>query len=151
MRGPIGRIPSVLARIVALFAAFLALAGAGCGGERTFTPQGFIDDMNGHGAALALGDVLTTNPDGIDVWAVSLTNLAPSATGEGATPEVAPTAATLLVFADADAARTEFDRCDGAPSLTCFRAANAVLRVEDIEPSDQARLTTAIEAIGDEG
>lgn len=125
----------------------IAVAGSGCGSdERTFTPESFIDAMNSHGAALALGPVLTTNPDGDEIYTVTLTELAPSATGEGRSP-ASGGSATLIVVADSDLARAEFERCERAPLLTCFRAANAVLRVEELQPADQARITTALEAI----
>lgn len=125
----------------------LASGIAACGSEREFTPQSFVDEMNAEGAALALGPVLTTNPDGVDVHTVTFTDFAPSATGEGEVPADAHGSATLLVVADADAARGEYERCEQAPALTCFRAANAVLRVEELLASDQARISTALEAM----
>ena len=144
IRGKLGALP-------VLAAALLALSLAACGDdERQFTAEGFIDAMNDNGAALSLGPVLTTNPDGIDVNVVEFTGAAPSATGEGAGEEDASGGATLLIFEGSDAAMGEFDRCNVAPALTCFRAANAVLRVEELQPSDQARITTAIEGVRDD-
>ena len=136
---------------IAASTAFMALVAVGCGGEKEFTATGFIDAMNDHGATLTLGPVLTTNPDGIDVNQVSFSETAPSATGAGAQTEGENGDATLLIFDDADNARSEFDRCEDAPALTCFRAANAVLRVEDLQPSDRARITTAIEGVAEDG
>lgn len=127
----------------------IALLAGGCGSERKLTAQEFVDEMNANGAALRLGPVITQNPDGADVNEVTLTRTAPAATGEGSKP-TASGGATLLVLADSSAAGDEFDRCQGAPALTCFRAANVVLRVEDLQPTDQARLTTAIESLADE-
>jgi hypothetical protein len=125
-----------------------ALALVACGGERTFTAQEFIDEMNDNGAALALGPVLTTNPDGIDIYSISLTEIS---TGVGSppkpVPEGAPGSGSMLVLDDADAARSEFARCEQSPELTCFRAANAVLRFQALQGGDQARITTAIQAI----
>ncbi len=128
----------------------LALLG-GCGGEKQFTAAGFIDAMNDHGAALALGPVLTTNPDGIEVHSVELTATAPSATGEGSGADPVSGEATLLVFDGSGDAEDEFARCESGPALTCYRAANAVLRIAELQPSDRAALTTAIEGIGDGG
>lgn len=126
----------------------LALVAAGCGGEeRTFTPQGFVDEMNANGAALELGPVLATNTEGVEIFSVTFSEPAPSATGEGTPPAEAGGSASLLVVEDADGAREEFARCETAPSLTCFRAANAVLRVEELEAADRARITTALESI----
>ncbi len=124
----------------------LALLAA-CGGEKEFTPASFIDALNDNGATLKLGPVLATNPDGIDVHAVEFTATAPSATGEGAGTEHANGEATLLVFGGTGDAEDEFDRCQSLPALTCFRAANAVLRIADLQPSDRARITTAVEGV----
>lgn len=125
-----------------------AFALSACGGERTFSAQDFIDEMNDHGAALALGPVLTTNPDGVDIYSISLTELS---TGVGsppqAVPEGVPGSGSMLILDDADGARSEFDRCEQSPELTCFRAANAILRLQALEGADQARIVTAIEAI----
>ena len=125
-----------------------AFALSACGGERTFNAREFIDEMNDHGAALALGPVLTTNPDGVDIYSISLTELS---TGVGsapqAVPEGVPGSGSMLILDDADGARSEFARCEQSPELTCFRAANVVLRFQALEGGDQARIVTAIEAI----
>jgi hypothetical protein len=125
----------------------LALAG-GCGGsqERYFTAQDFVDQMNQNGASLRLGRVISEGGEDGDVSAVKIQGTAPSATGEGA--KLKPSgAATVLVLGDAEAASDEYDRCADSPGLTCFRAANVLLRVEHIQPTDQAELTTAVEAM----
>ncbi len=124
---------------------------AACSGEHEFTAQDFIEEMNDNGAALALGSALTKNPDGADIYTVSLTEFAPSAVGQAPPPTDVHGAATLLIAADSDAGRDEFDRCEQAPILTCFRAGNAVLRVEDLPPADQARITTAVESLATNG
>lgn len=131
-------------------AAAALLAAAGCGEEKRFTANGFIRALNDHGAKLALGPVLATTADGTAVREITITEPAPSATGEGADASVASGAAAILVFEGSGDAEDEFDRCDGTPALTCFRAANVVLRIEDLQPSDRARLTTAIEALSGE-
>ncbi len=125
-----------------------AIVLSACGGERTFSAQEFIDEMNAHGAALALGPVLTTNPDGVDIYSISLTELS---TGVGSAPQPAPVglpgSGSMLVLDDADVARSEFARCEQSPELTCFRAANAVLRFQALQGGDQARIVAAIQAI----
>jgi hypothetical protein len=124
----------------------LALLGA-CGGEKTFSEEEFIEAVNSEGAALELGEVITTNQDGVDVRAVSFSEDATSPTGaEGGVHG----GGTMLVLPDAGAATEELDRCETAPSLTCFRAANVVLRFEEIFPEEQARVTAAFEAIASE-
>lgn len=122
---------------------------AGCGGseERRFTPQSFVEEINAEGAAVALGDVLTRNERGVEIHAVTFTEAATAATGEGRVGPEEHGSGTLLVLEDAAAAEEEYDRCQPAPSLTCFRAANAVLRFEDLEPADQARVVSALETI----
>ena len=52
---------------------------------------------------------------------------------------------------NADAAREEFERCESAATLTCYRAANVVLYF-DAAPGDQrvARVETAIRALAAE-
>lgn len=137
-----------LAIPVALIGA--AVAFGGCG-EEEFTAESFIDAMNEHGTSLTLGPVLTTNPEGIDINEVSFSQPAPAATGEGAGRETANGAATLLVFDGTGDAEDEFDRCESGPALTCFRASNAVLRVANLQPSDRALITTAIQGVGDDG
>lgn len=118
----------------------LALAGllAGCGGgERTFAPQEFVDAVNAEGAELTLGDVLTTNEEGVEIREVTFAGDVP---GSG----------TLLTLADSAEAIAELERCESSISLVCFRAANAVLRFEDVLPEDQVRITAAVEALATE-
>jgi hypothetical protein len=55
--------------------------------------------------------------------------------------------ATMLVLDDAEAAGAEFARCETAPLLTCFRAANVVLRFEDMSAADRARIVGAVGAL----
>ncbi len=126
----------------------LQIGPAGCGSEeRAFTAEGFIDEMNARGAALALGPEITSESGDAAAYGVTLTDLASSATGEGSSPSGPPKDAAVLVLSDADAARDEFDDCERTTSFTCFRAANIVLRIEDLESADRARITTALESI----
>jgi hypothetical protein len=145
-RLPIGgsalRLPAALALI--------ALLAAGCGSERKLTAAEFVEEMNANGASLQLGPVITQNPDGADVNETKITGTAPTATGEGSKP-VPSGSATLIVLDDSGAAEDEYARCQDSQALTCFRAANVVLRVEGLEQTDQALLTTAIEGLADEG
>lgn len=129
--------------------ALLVALLAGCGGsdERRFAPRELVDELNAQGAALELGDVITRNPDGVEVYSVRFTQAATGVTGEGSATSAVHGSGTLLALEDVAAATEEYERCLPAPALTCFRAANAVLRFEDLEPADQARLVTALEAI----
>jgi hypothetical protein len=139
-----------VALAAAAAASSLAL-GAGCGGdqERYFTAADFVDQMNQNGASLKLGRLISEDGD-TEVNAVKIQGTAPSATGEGAKLKPSGTA-TVLVLGDAEAASDEYDRCSGSAATTCFRAANVLLRVEHIQPTDQAELTTAVEAMAQGG
>lgn len=145
---PCVRRPRLRTVAVAPAVVLLALLAA-CSEEKRFTAGGFIAAMNDNGAALALGPVETKDGDGDVVRTVTFTEVAPSATGAG--PAAMSGDAALLVFGGTGDAEDEFERCDATPALTCFRAANVVLRVGDLQPSDRARLATAIEAIGASG
>jgi hypothetical protein len=139
-------------RGIALAAVAGALLLAGCGGadERQLSAREFIGEMNDNGAALKLGPVVTQNEDGVDVNEVTILRTAPTPTGEGSKPRPSGSA-TLLVLPDAEAAMDEYDRCQGAPSLSCYRAANVVLRIEDLQPTDRALLTSAISNLATSG
>jgi hypothetical protein len=120
------RIPVVTA------VALLALVG--CGGERSFEPDEFVGAANAEGADLVLGEPLTSIEEGVDVYALSF--------------EEGDSGGSLIVTADADAARDEHTRCEEAVSLVCYRAANVVLLFET-DPSDPAvaRVDAAIRAL----
>lgn len=123
--------------------AIAALAAAGCG-EQTFTASELVDAANEQGARLALGEQLTTSRDGAEVYAVSS-----AASPESPNPQLVGGGGkgTLLVAADAGSGSEEFDRCEAAADLTCFRAANVVLRFESLDGPDQARISGAISAL----
>ena len=137
------------AALAACSVALTSLAFLACGsGERTFTVDEFVDAINDQGAGVSLGAVIAKNPDGVDVYSITLTE----ATADvGAPAQQSPDAlhgsGTLLLVDSADDAHDEFSRCEEAPALTCFRAANAVLRFEDMDGADQARISTSLEAL----
>ena len=124
----------------------LSAALAACG-ERTFTAEEFVDEVNAEGAAIALGGVITTNQDGLEIREVTFTESVPSATGAG---EEAQGSGAMVVLDDAGAAGDELERCEAAPAFTCFRAANVLLRFERIFPEEQARIIQAFQAIASE-
>jgi hypothetical protein len=117
------------------------LTFAGCGGERTFEPAEFVEEANGEGANLVLGEPLTSIEEGVDVYAISF---AEEADGEGHSHS----GGSLIVTDDADAAREEHLRCEEAVTLVCYRAANVVLMF-DAGPSDRnvAAVDSAIRAL----
>ncbi len=138
--------------LVTAGAAILSVGAAiviGCGGERSFTPEEFVEEINAAGGALALGPVITENEEGEPVRSVSFTEAAPTPSGNGESHAHTHGAATMIAYEDADLAREEFTRCETAPVLTCFRVANVVLRFEGLAPEDRARLVVAVEALQD--
>lgn len=137
-----GRLP-----FVPLLLAWVALGGCGSG-EREFTPEEFIQTINAEGAGLALGPAIAADDGGVEVHSVTFTE---ASTGVGSpaidSPKAAHGSGRLLIAGDADAARIEFERCEGVDQLTCFRAANAVLSFKGMDGADQARIVTSLEAI----
>lgn len=118
----------------------MVIAGCG-GGERVFEPEELVTELNGAGAELKLGPVLTTNQDGLDVTSIFVAS--PSGQGDLG-------AGTMLLLESSEAASAEFTRCEAAPSLTCYRAANGVLRFEELVPEGQAQVEAAVRAIASE-
>jgi hypothetical protein len=127
--------------------AIAALAAAGCG-ERTFTASELVDAANEKGAQLALGEQLTTSRGGAEVYVV---------TSAGSSGEANPQLeggggkGTLIVADGTEGGAGEFERCEATADLTCFRAANVVLRFESLDAPDQARISGAISALASEG
>jgi hypothetical protein len=139
-------------RRIALAAVAGALLLAGCGGanERQLSAREFIAEMNRNGAALKLGPALPEGEDGAEVSRVTISQTAPTPTGEGSKPRPSGSA-TIVVLSDAEAAMDEYDSCQGEPSLSYYRAANVVLRIEDLQPTDRALLTSAISGLATDG
>ncbi|MEZ5154843.1 MAG: hypothetical protein R2718_01905 [Solirubrobacterales bacterium] len=138
------RASSAAALVLALAAPALA---AGCGGEREFGAAEFVDAANGKGAALALGGQVTTTASGEPVYAVR------SESGSDPNPQLEEGhgGGTMIVAADAGVAADEFERCESAADLTCFRAANIVLRFEEMAAADRARISGAVSALASAG
>lgn len=103
--------------------------------------------MNENGAALELGEALTDDQEEIDVYEVSLAQLdAP----QGAGGEHSERGASLVLAANTETAIDEYDRCESAVSLICYRAANAVLILDDDDPATLARIEAAIRGLESE-
>jgi hypothetical protein len=125
-----------------------ALAIAGCGNEREFSAEGFIDAANEHDAGLVLADRLPFTPEGVEVYELQFEGRGSS--GAGAID--AHGGGTLTVTEDAEAGVAEYERCEAAATLLCFRAANVALFFQGaLAPSDLARVERAIRALGEEG
>jgi len=135
----------------ALLSAIAILVGAGCGDERAFEPEEFVDEANAEGAGLVLGEPLTSIEEGVDVYALSFEE-EPGGQDEPGPSGHAHAGGSLIVTDDADAAREEHARCEQAVTLVCYRAANVVL-LFDADPSDEhvAKVDSAIRALATEG
>lgn len=114
----------------------IALLAVGCGGEREFEPGEFVDAANEEGAGLVLGDSLTSITEDVEVFSISFRG------GGGG---------SLIVTGDSESAAGEFERCENAVTLTCYRAANVVVYF-DAAPGDEniAKVDAAIRALGDD-
>ena len=126
----------------------LALA-SGCGSEQTFSAEEFVEEANAHGAGLSLGAPLqTAREEGFELRTVELAQDEAEA-GAGAAHEHA--GGTLTITPDPSAGAAEFERCERAASLICFRAANAVLLFEDaLEPQEQVRIAAALRTMAED-
>ena len=128
--------------IASLAATALALA-TGCGGDRNFTAQELVDEVNAEGASLELGPELQTIEGDTRTYAVEFAHPTEDrfeSHGGG----------SLTIAETAEAGMTEYQRCEDAASLVCYRAANAVLFFEDgASAGDLARVDAAIRALAE--
>ena len=120
-----------------------ALALSGCG-EKTYSPDEVVAELNAAGAQLEIGQPLTGSSE-------QETEIVTVTFAEEGEPEAgvidAHGAGAIVVVDDAELAGEEFDRCEAAVDFTCFRVANAVLRFTGISPDEQADLTAAIRSL----
>ena len=128
----------------ALALAVTALAGCG-GGERTFSAEELVEEANASGAELVLGEPLSSTREGAEVRELSFEEHAEPDAGEAAH---AHGGGTLAIMGDAEAGLAEYERCESAATLLCFRASNAVLLFEgELEPAQRAGLERALRAL----
>ena len=108
-----------------------------------------MEEANGNGATLKLGDELPTEENGKTLYEVGLRPLpggaAPSG-GEG--PGSAPLRGTLSVYEDTEHADGGTQECRAALEFLCYQAANVVVMLEG-NGIEAARLSAAIEKMGD--
>ncbi len=122
------------ARLLLTALALTAIAACG-GGERTFTASEFVEEMNDKGANLKLGGNLLNDQEGIEVFELRFAR-----SFEG----------SLVVAEDIDVGVSEYERCESAATLLCYRAANVVMLFDEAEISvtDLAPVETALTALG---
>ncbi|HEX2129531.1 MAG TPA: hypothetical protein VHF58_09980, partial [Solirubrobacterales bacterium] len=105
----------------------------------------FVAAANERGASLELGPELRSTREDTRVYALAITGPG----GEGRA-EVHG-GGSLTVTPSADAGAEEWERCDSAASLLCYRADNIVLILEgEVDEAEQAALATALQAIADD-
>jgi hypothetical protein len=110
-------------------AASVALAAAGCGDDGTFTAQDFVTAINAQGVNLELGDPLTTEEEGKELYAIELSPAGgPRRDSQG---EEVHAGGSLSVYeSDEGEPDEEFSSCQAAADLLCYRAANVVVVLE---------------------
>jgi hypothetical protein len=130
--------------------ALAALAAAGCGqGERVFSAPELIEQVNANGAGLELGESLETAREGAEVREVAFVE--PGEPRDDETAQHEHGGGTLTITTDAEAGLAEYERCESAATLLCFRASNVVLVFEaDLDPADRTRLEGALRAMASE-
>jgi hypothetical protein len=108
---------------IAIALAALAVA-AGCGGEDEFrfSAEEFVFEANARGAALELGTPLVSSREGTEIHELAVIGVGGTGDHGGG---------SLTVTADSAAGLAEFERCEAATSLLCFRANNVVVALED--------------------
>jgi hypothetical protein len=142
------------ARLV--LSALTGLAIVACGSsERTFTAQEFVEELDARGATLELGQKLSTDDPDAELYAVENPEEKHGGGHESEQAEEehghAHSGGSLRVTESASRAEEEFQRCEGAVTLLCYRAANVVLVFEqEADPEFLGRLTVAISALAAE-
>jgi hypothetical protein len=131
-------------------AALAAAAGicvAACGSsDRSFSAEEFVEEINSHGAGVELGAPLDTNEPGAELYALTLEEEGEA--GKEAELGHEHGGGSLKVAEDAEAAEAEYQRCEEAATLLCYRAANvAVILQPEAEPEALARVAEAFRAM----
>ena len=129
---------------VALLGALLALAGCGTAYDDA---QSFVDAANAEGAGLELGPSLSSSNPDFEIYAVELEGA--SAPGEAREAGQAHLGGgSITVTPGEDEAIAEYEECETAVSLVCYRAGNVALIVEDeVGAEARTRLNDAISAL----
>lgn len=149
MPGRVAAATHALRRGPTALALCVALSATACGsGERTYEADEFVEAANAEGAALSLGDSLTSDDGGNDVRALTLSeDQDPPDRSPPPGDQHAHGGGSLTVTESAAEAREEYQRCEGAVSLLCYRAANVVAIFEGLTPAERRRLDSAFSAL----
>ena len=124
----------------------LVLVVSACGaGSREFTASQLVGELNDNGAPLQLEGPLHSEQESVEVYELSISTLDPPTAGGHA-----ESGATVIIADDEGIATTEFERCESAVSLICFRIANGVLILSDDEPATLSKIEAAVQAMESE-
>jgi hypothetical protein len=132
--------------ILALLATVAALSLTGCGTAYD-DAQSFVDAANAEGADFELGPSLsTTNPEH-QIYAIELEG-GPDRAEMREPGQAHLGGGSVTVTEGEDEARLEYEECESAVSLLCYRAGNVALVLEDeVAPAERARVDAAISAL----
>jgi hypothetical protein len=127
---------------------------AGCGSdERSFSAEQFVAEANRNGARLELGVPLSTSDTGDELYALEVGHADEPAKQQGLPEnggelEHEHAGGSLRVSESAEDAEAEYNRCEAAATLLCYRAANVVVILEEgAEPGDLRAVESAIRAM----
>lgn len=122
----------------------------GCGGEGSFTAEEFVAEANRHGAGLTLEGELDSTREATEFHSVELEDPEPGA-GAAELEGHGHAGGTLTITESDEAGAAEYEHCEAAASLLCYRAGNVVLFFEDaLKPDDLARIASAFRALASE-
>ena len=128
--------------------AVLCFAIFGCESDAPeFSASGFVSDVNARDAGLVLGDPLESVREEVRSYDVTFGH-----EGEGERPAVTHAGGTLQVTQGAESGSAEYERCERAATLVCYRAANIVVYFEgEIAPADLSAFESALRPLAAEG
>jgi len=136
----------------AIVAALLAISTAalvGCGDGRTFTADEFVEEINGQGVELELGEPLLTDEEGKELYDLHLEPVA-DLPGEASEEEGHQHAGgSISVYDDTDGADRELETCHVAADLLCYQAGNVVVVLQGGGIEAQ-QLAVAMERLAEE-
>lgn len=110
-------------------AVLACLALAACGSEGRFTAEDFVRDINREGVKLKLGEPLTTDEEGKELYAVELAPLGgPRVDSAG---EEVHVGGSISVYDENEGEPDdELRNCERAADLLCYRLDNVVIVLE---------------------
>jgi hypothetical protein len=128
-----------------LLGALLALAGCGVPYDDA---ESFVDAANAEGAGMELGPSLSSSNPDYEIYAVELEGAEePTEAREPGQAHLG--GGSLTVTPSEDEAIGEYEECEAAVSLVCWRAGNVALVLEnEIGSEERARVNEAISALG---